>query len=87
MYYWKTCSNGSHTLFRKTQSDRQTLALAGNIGIANSSITSDACYAILTLVPVSHCEHSYYNYAAIQVYVIPVWWTEDTDNEERRLWI
>ena len=47
MYYGKTCSNGSHTLFRKTQSDRQTLALAGNIGIANSSITSDASGADL----------------------------------------
>ena len=56
--YGKTCSNGSHTLFRKVQSDRKTLA--GNIRIVKSSITSDACYAILTLVPVSHYENSYY---------------------------
>ena len=50
---WETCFNGSHTLFCKVQSDRQTLALKWLIPALQVLL------AILTKASVSHCEHSF----------------------------
>ena len=82
--YEKTCSNSSQLYFVKYRLDR--LMLAGNIGIVNPSITNAAHYPdTVTSVML----WTQLLYAATQVYAVPVWWTEDTDEvaEGRRLCI
>ena len=77
LHYGKTCFIGSHTLFT-------TYSLTAKYLLATIESLIPALQVMLALLMLTQVSvsHSYYNnnYVATQkMYVVPVWWTDNTD--------